>query len=245
MTTENDVPVPRLGSEAGLDIVEDQKPVRVSGFICAALGVLSVLCLLGRPLLVFPFLAVAAGLFALRPSGGVKPVGKTAAKVGVVLAIGFGSCGFFLHWFTQKQLGGEAAFFAQEYLEIIARGELEMAMELGRPHQSRNLETTPLKEHYSQDEQAQEALMRFRSSEVTTSIQSSGLKADWVLDRRPRVYERHGRQLVDLQWIDRTGTNDDTILMTMEYQIDEAGVGQWSVDSCRVSHPPVFADRVA
>ena len=244
MTTENESTVPRLGSDTGLDVVQDPTPVRISGFLCAALGVLSVFCLLGRPLLVFPFLAVVAGLIALRPSGPAKPVGTTAAKIGMLLAIGFGSSGFFLPQFLQKQLGGEAAVFAREYLEVIARGELELAMELSRNYQSRNLETTPLKEHYSQDEKAKEAMTRFRRSDVIASIQRSGLEADWVLDRRPRVYESYGRQLVDLHWVDRTGKNEDTILITMEYQVDPSGAGQWSVDSCLIYHPPVFADRV-
>ena len=128
MTTDTfDPTVPQMHAEAGFEL-DSAPPLRVSGFICLLFGALSFLSVLGQPMLVFSLLAIMFGVFALRRSGEQTPVGTRPAMLGIVLAVGFGACGFFIPWMKTMTLGGQAAKFSKDYMEVVARGEDEFAL---------------------------------------------------------------------------------------------------------------------
>ena len=125
MTTDNfDPTVPQMHAEAGFE-QDSVPPLRVSGFICLLFGVLSVFSLIGQPLLLFSLIAIAFGIFALRRSGEQTPVGTRPAMLGLVLAVGFGACGFFVPWMKTMTLGRQAEKFSRDYMEVVARSEDE------------------------------------------------------------------------------------------------------------------------
>ena len=90
MSIESTLPdVPHMRAETGFDEADSAPPLRVSGFVCLLLGMLSVLACFGQPLLIVPLSAIAVGFVALRRSSGQRPVGTTPAMIGMVLAIFF------------------------------------------------------------------------------------------------------------------------------------------------------------
>ncbi|MFG0266009.1 MAG: hypothetical protein ACF8AM_12800 [Rhodopirellula sp. JB055] len=118
--------VPKMGAEAGYEevVVEEVAPVRISAFIGLFIALTSFTAAVGKPMLVLPLLAIAFCLFALRKhSGATKPVGTTAARLGLILACLFGSMGFFVHYMKYRTLGDQATYFAQQYVELAANGE--------------------------------------------------------------------------------------------------------------------------
>ena len=154
MTTESNTSSIGMSAEAGYGAVETA-PLRISGFLALILGLLSVLSLLGPALLVIPILTLFFGFFALRKYDGPVPVGVRPAIIGLVLAAGFGACGFFLPWMKTMTLGSQAEYFARQYLEVVARGELELAMELKKNYANRYMHNMSLKQHYEMTEGAQ------------------------------------------------------------------------------------------
>lgn len=246
MTSDLTSAVPTMGAETGYELDEQARvPLRITGFLCLLFGLLSAAALLGRPLLLLPIVAVVFGLIALRPSGGQKPVGTMPAKVGLVLAVGFGFCGFFLPWMKTRTLGSQAAYFAQEYLELIAQDEVEMAMELRRDHVNRHLNSTPLDLYYQHNEDARVSLQRFREEDVYQAIRRAGPGADWQLVEPVRVYHEYGREKATTLWSDGGGVLRKPVYVILAYQVDaETGDGQWHVEACRIEQELLYAEPV-
>jgi hypothetical protein len=233
-----------MQAETGFEIEESAPPLRVSGFLSLLLGSLSCLSLLGQPLLVLPLLAILSGLFALRRSSGQTPVGTRPAMVGLVLAFGFGSCGLFLPMMKTWTLSKQAEQFSRYYLEVIARGNDEFAMELRKDYVNRLPLTMSLTEHYMADEAAARLLQEFREEGINETIRERGPGAEWILDRPIRIYYSYQREHAEVVWADPTGETSTLIQMFLQYRVDSKGDGQWHVDVIQTYRERIVAEQV-
>ncbi|MCC9644432.1 hypothetical protein LOC71_19340 [Rhodopirellula sp. JC740] len=239
--------VPRMGEESALEevLVEDVAPVRISAFVGLLVAISSFTAAVAKPMLVLPVLAIALCLFALRKHDGrTKPVGTLAARIGLVLACLFGSTGFFVHHLKSRTLGNQAVYFARQYLELAARGEESLAIELQKTKPNRQVATMQLNEAYSQDESAMEQLENFRSG-AYVDVKKAGLDTEWELDRRPRVFQKYGREKVDTYWRDPSGKFNGVIQVELEwspaYEGEEA---DWHVSLFQVERELIVAPSV-
>ncbi|MFK8111984.1 MAG: hypothetical protein AB8B91_07265 [Rubripirellula sp.] len=232
--------VPRMQAETGFE--ESVAPLRVSGFICLLLGLLSVSALLGTSMLLVPITAFLFGFFALRRYAGEAPVGVRAAMIGMVLAAGFGACGLFLPWMKTATLGNQAKQFSKDYLEVVAQGHIEYAMELSKDYVNRYPTNMSLKEHYAKDESAAQALEEFQQTLPYETIRNRGENAEWVLDRPVRIYHRYGDEHAEIVWADPS--RKTKIQFYMIYKIDPTGGGQWHVDVCQAYRERIIAPQI-
>jgi hypothetical protein len=97
-------------------------------------------------MLLLPLISFLFGFVALRRSGETTPIGRRPAMIGLVLAAGFGMCGLVLPWFKTMTLGRQAEKFSRDYIEVVALGEDEFAMELNKDSVNRFPPTVSLKE---------------------------------------------------------------------------------------------------
>lgn len=245
MTTETfDPTVPRMHAEAGFDQDDSAPPLRISGFICLLFGALSFFSTMGQPMLVFALIAIIFGLFALRRSGGQTPVGTRAAMFGMVLAVGFGACGLFIPWMRTMTLGRQAEKFSRDYLEVVARGQNEFALELRKDYVNRFPPTMSLQQHYNMTEAGSRTLEEFGDESVNRSIRKRGPNAEWVLDRPTRVYYSYGREHAEVVWVDPTGESQAKIQFFLEYRPDKNGDGQWHVQVVQSYRELIVAESV-
>lgn len=244
MTTDTfDPTVSRMKAEAGFDLDDSAPPLRVSGFLCLLFGALSFFSTLGQPLLVLPLIAVVFGLFALRRSGGPTPVGTKAAMLGMILAVGFGACGLFIPWMKTMTLGRQAEKFSRDYIEVVARGEFEFAMELRKDHVNRFPATMPLKQHYNMSESGSRELEEFKGDGLNATFRRHGPNTEWVLDRPTRVYYSYGREHAEVVWVDPTGQSK--IQFFLEYRPDHKnGDGQWHVEVAQTYRELIVAESI-
>ena len=224
--------IPKMNAESGFDVTEtDVAPLRISGYLCLLLGCLSILGLIGRPLIFFSVASVIVGVVALRRFNGLVPLGVKPARVGICLAIGFGVCSFFTPWFKTFVLSRQAEKFALIYLDIVAMGETEFAMELNKDYVNRMDPTMSLEEHYQGAPQARENFEQFHQSGVNKIIRERGVGAEWVFDTPTRLYTRYLNQHAQLVIADPTGETESKISMTLDYLVDSQGRGQWHVSN--------------
>lgn len=245
MTTDTTSPyMTGMRAETGFELEESTPPLRISGFLCLLFGLLSFFCTLGQPLLVLPVITFVLGMIALRPSGDQKPVGVRPAMIGMVLAAGFGACGFLLPMMKTRTLGEQAKAYSRYYMEVLARGHDKVAMELRKDHVNRFSTEMSLDELYASNEQAMEALMELRSSGASETLRRLGPDAPWKLDRSVRVYYSYGREHAEVVWMDPTGETDSKIQIFLQYRIDKEGVGQWNVDVSQLYRERIVAESV-
>lgn len=246
MTTDTiDPTVPRMRAETGFEIEENTTPLRLSGFFCLLLGLLSFVSLFGQPLLVVPLLAFFVGAFALRRFEGPRPIGVRPAMIGIVLAAAFGACGLFMPWFKTLTLASQAKLYSRYYIELVARGEDHFAIEMKKDYVNRLPKTMNLQEHYAVNEAGSRNWQDFRAEGINESIRSRGLNAEWVLDRPVRIYYSYGREHAELIWKDPTEEVKAKIHIIMDYMLDQEGQGQWHVEHCasyveRITAPAIL-----
>ena len=240
-----DPTVPKMKAEAGFDLDDSAPPLRVSGFLCLLFGALSFLSMLGQPMLVLPLIAFLLGMFALRRYAGQVPIGTRAAMLGMILAAGFGSCGLFIPWMKTMTLGWQAEKFSRDYIEVIARGEDEFAMELQKDYVNRFPVTMSLKQHYNMSEAGSRALEEFQESSLNGMIRKRGPNAEWVLDQPTRIYYSYGREHAEVVWSDPTGETQARVQFFMEYRPDHSnGDGQWHVYVAQQYRERIVAESV-
>ena len=230
--------MPTLGGSGDDGVGLEPSPIRFSGIASLVLGMFSVIYLIAPPLVVLPMAAAAFGLFALRPSGTAKPIGLTPARIGLVLAAGFGACGFFISHYRGQALGQQAEYFARQYLQLVAAGHDEYAVELRKPSAGRHVPSMPLKQLYQLDSKEFEQLDQFQATEATKLVQRHGDQLDWQLSRAPAVYRTRGIERVELRFEDRSGIVDRRLRLDLSYEVDwESGEGQWVVDAFDFEQP--------
>lgn len=224
--------IPKMNAEAGFDVTDsDVAPLRITGYVCFLLGCLSALGKIFPTLIFLSIASVIMGAIALRKYSGITPLGLKPARVGICLAIGFGAFGFFTPWFKTFMLGRQAEKFALIYLDVIAMGETEYAMELNKDYVNRMDPSMSLEEHYQGAPQARENFEQFKNSGVNEMIRDRGPGAEWVFALPTRLYQRYRNQHAELVVADPTGSTDAKITMTLDYMVDSQGRGQWHVSN--------------
>ncbi len=245
MTDERDEQfIPGMTSGNEFDFEEGVPPLRVSGFICFALGAASCLSILFKPLLFLPLAAFACGLIALRKYDGPRPAGTRIAAIGMLMGVAFGSCGYTVNMMKRTTLSRQAEEFAEQYMKLVALGHDEHAMELQKEWYNRLPTDMNLSEHYLSDQRITESLVTFKDDMVNRELKQRGVDAEWVLDRPIRVYFEFGKDHAEVIWVDPTGESKLTIQMFMDYNIDSHGRGQWQMKTVQPMRRPLVAESV-
>ncbi|QDT08664.1 hypothetical protein [Planctomycetes bacterium K23_9] len=233
-----------MSAEAGFDGSDIQAPIRISGFLCLILGLASVGSFLAIGMLFIPFFAIAFGLYALRRYSPPKPVGVTAAYLGVLLAVGFGAFGLGVPLFKKHTLGSQAEQFARDYIKLVSMGHDYYALELQKEHFNRFLRSMPLEEHYASNEVSKRALEDFRQDGLRDLLVAAGPDAEWELDRPIRVFHSYGRDNADVVLSNEGPTGARLIRVLLESNVSEAGDLQWHVKVFQQYRERIVAETV-
>lgn len=223
--------VSQMGAEVGFEVVSNDgvAPLRPSGVVCLILGLLSFSATIALPMVAIPVIAIAFGLYALRRHEGPKPVGTTAAIIGLMLASCAGAAGLAIPYFKQQSIGKQGAYFAKEFMSVIGDGNVNLALELKKHAKNRQLATMNLEKVYEEDDIAREE----RESAMEgafTDLKVAGPGIEWELAERPRVYVNWGVNKVDTYWIDPSGKISQKVQVLMEWTpIESTGKGEWRV----------------
>jgi hypothetical protein len=235
MTEERDEKNMRgMSSGNGFELEEVAPPLRVSGFICLLLGVLSIFSIIFKAMLLMPLMALVFGLIALRKYDGPRPAGMRAAFLGMLLGVAFGTCGYTVDMMKRSTLGRQAEEFAGQYMKLVALGHDEHAMELQKEWYNRLSTDMNLAEHYLSDQRVAESLVQFKTDAVNRELKRLGADADWTLNRPVNVYYQFGQDHAEVIWSDPSGDSSLTIQMFMDYRVDSRGRGQWQM---KIVHP--------
>jgi len=243
MTTDNKTTLVGMGAETGDQADQETEPARPSGFVSLVLGVFSAVAFMGIPLLIIPVFSIISGLIALRRCDGNAPLGTGSAKLGLILAVGFGVCGIAIPWLKATTLGGQAERFSRNYLHLIANGEDFRAMELERKSSARLTPSVSLADYYQSNPVGRKKWEIFRASKLNKHIRQYGIDADWRLDRPVRIDYHVGREKVEVVWLEPSG--EKSLRFLMEYQVDREGVGQWFIEGVLEYREPIIAKRVS
>ncbi|MEM6980061.1 MAG: hypothetical protein AAF539_10375 [Planctomycetota bacterium] len=222
--------VPRMGAEAGFEVVADEAiaPLRWSGFLSLLLGLLSVLCIVAYVMVAIPIAAILVGMMTLRKHEGLVPIGTRPAMLGILLATGFGACGIVAHESKRAIMGGQATTFARNFLDVVESGDVPLALELQKTSWNRQMVETDIDSVYSPDENNQELLAS--ATALVSGIQNVANVADWQLAKSPRVYQKFGSERVDTIWEDVTGTYDKPLMIQLEWhEMTKDTESQWHV----------------
>ncbi len=221
------------------ELLEEPRPIRLSGFVGFGLGLLSFTALFGAPMVIVPVLAALAAIYALRPYQGERPVGLTVATIGLFAAVLFGVWGVTYRHLRNQTMAEQAVQFASDWLDLLAQGDIELAVELRAHPSRRQSETMPLDEYYLQSEDGRRTMSEFRENEVVREVIQAGDRVRWELAAAPRIYTLNGRDLADTIWRDQSGTLAGGVRVGLEY-IQSRGKepAQWKVDACDAYIPP-------
>ena len=237
--------IPRMGAESGFDATEVHVPLRLSGYLSLVLGLVSAACVLAIPMLLCPVAAILIGLFALRPSRQGRPVGTTAALVGIVLAVGFGALGASVAWFKHQTFAKQAEYFARQYIDVVASGEMELAMELRKDFVNRFSKDMPLKTYYATNEDAVEAFEEFIDDGVNEHFQEVGPGGSWELAKTPYVFHKYGHDRVKLIFVNSDDPKAREIEVIMECKTNPTNdTAQWHVHRVQYMMEPLFAESI-
>ena len=231
-----------MGAEIGYEEDAATEPARISGFFALIFGLLSALAFMGIPLLILPVLGIVFGMIALRRCDGKPPLGTGAAKVGLILAVGFGVFGVAVPWMKVRTLGAQAKRYSLQYLNLVAREEDMLALELRKRPSMRLPDSMSLADFYESNPKGQKALAVFRQMPINTDIRRIGPDFPWQLDKPVRVDHHFGRQQVEVVW--RGPSELERFQFFLEYQVDSEGVGQWHVETFQVYRELIVADKI-
>ena len=236
-----------MSAEAGYESGQEGAPIRISGFISAIFGVMSAITFLGWPLLVIPIIGILLGMFALRRHGDLVPVGITAARIGLLLSIGFGAFGLGVPVLKWNTLGVQGEFFARQYIELVAQGEDYYCMELQKEYRNRYLKNMSLEELYTEDnENAMQSLEEYRGNGAVETVKRLGPGANWELDRAISVYHKYGQEHVDLVFVnDPRAKKPIKIRIILQCILREStGDFEWHVDRFMVDRKRLVAESI-
>ncbi|TWT55893.1 RnfABCDGE type electron transport complex subunit D [Allorhodopirellula solitaria] len=240
--------LPKMGAEVGFQVVSDDDvpPFRASGLICLVLGLLSASAMVAWQMLILPLAAIAFGVFALRKWSGRRPAGTTAAVIGLLLASCFAAGGLTIPLAKHRTMAGQAEYFARQYLELIGRGDTELALELRKQARNRQVESMNLKEAYRRDEVAKTEMEREEEQNMEMdSIQLAGPNIPWELAQTSRVYMHYGQERVETVWIDPTGKIEEKVRVELQWTPDERnGLGNWHVYMLSYYREVIYAPSV-
>ncbi|TWT80996.1 hypothetical protein CA13_24430 [Planctomycetes bacterium CA13] len=236
--------VPMMGAEGGFAPDEEIAPFRISGLFCLLFGVLSIFSLIAYVMIAFPLIAIALGLFALRKWDGPRPSGVALAKIGLVLALGFGSCAAWMHQMRSRTLGSQAEYFAKQYIELLANDQIPIAAELRKDYVNRAPTHMPLKQHMESNEMGRNALDDLRGDSANLGIGGPDNVDAWVPAKPTRVYYNYGNYKAEVLLKDSNNPEAKKIIVLLKYDIDPDGNGQWLVEQCRQDMKKLVAEAV-
>ncbi|MFG0266008.1 MAG: hypothetical protein ACF8AM_12795 [Rhodopirellula sp. JB055] len=97
---------------------------------------------------------------------------------------------------------------------------------------------------YELDQAAQEQLENFRSG-AYAEVKKVGPDVKWVLDRRPRVFQKYGREKVDTYWRDPSGKFSGVIQIEMKWNPAKTEEdADWQVTLFQVERELIVAPAV-
>ncbi len=225
---------PAFSSASVANDLEPERPVRVSGFIALLLGLLSSFTIFTTALLVLPLLALATALVALRPCSQGRPVGRTPAMIGAILAIFFASWGWLQASTRDQALQARATQFAQDWLLTVQQGHTELAVELASPPSLRQSERMPLEPFYQENETAQQGLAEFLDRPLVQDLIAGGPSLRWELSEPPIIRQRRDAERVTVRFREVSGIIGDVVQIDMRREAPDAGEGgeiEWTVEN--------------
>lgn len=229
---------PAMTAAPDPELLDEPRPIRLSGFVALGLGLLSFTALFGAPMVIVPVLATFSALWALRPYQGKRPVGLTVATVGLFIAVLFGVWGVTQRHLRQQTLAEQAVQFASNWLELLGQGDIELAVELRAEPSRRQSATMPLHEYYLHSEDGRRTMSEFRENEAVQEVLQAGENARWELTAPPRTYTLNGRDMVDTTWRDLSGTLSKGIRVGLAYLPAEGDEpAQWKIEVCDIFFP--------
>ena len=221
---------PAMTAEGETEMLIEPRPIRYSGFLALVLGLLGVLAVFGQSMLFIPAFAVLVALYALRPYADARPLGYVAAIAGLSCAILFAVWGITERSYRYRFMSERAVVFAGDWLQLMAKGDLELACELQRPPAGRQSESMPLAQYYSESEEGKLGMENFRENPTVTELAEAGDAVQWRLNRPPTYYTQNGRHLTYTIWQDDSGNVKSQVKIGLEYQPAENGeTAQWTV----------------
>ncbi|MCM2373445.1 DUF4190 domain-containing protein [Aporhodopirellula aestuarii] len=239
--------IPKMGAEVGYEVLSDDDvpPFRSSGLVCLILGLLSFSALVAWQMLVLPIAAIIFGLVAMRKWTGQRPAGTTAAVIGLILATGFGAAGITIPLAKNRTMGNQAVYFAKEYLELVGRGDAELALELRKEARNRQLTEMNLKQAYSKDPIAKESMEAEGDNGLIDIIQAAGPDIPWELAEPPRVFVKYNMERVDTYWVDPSGRVKEKIQLLMQWSPNEqTKKGEWHVNLFQIARELIVAPSI-
>lgn len=241
LDAETSTPVhatPAMTAAPDPELLDEPRPIRLSGFLALGLGLLSFTALFGAPMVIVPVLGTLSALWALRPYQGQRPVGLTVATIGLFAAVLFGVWGVTQRHLKQQTLSEQAVQFAANWLDLLAQGDIELAVELRADPARRQSETMPLDEYYLHSEEGRKTMSEFRENEAIQAVIQEGERARWVLAEPPRIYTLNGRELANTVWEDQSGLRSTGVRVGLEYlQARGDEPAQWKIDACEIYYP--------
>ncbi|MEO1615517.1 MAG: hypothetical protein AAFV88_06685 [Planctomycetota bacterium] len=244
-----------MSSEAGFEPELDDSPLRVSGFISVILAVIGGFSIITLPMIFFAIAAVLIGLFALRKSeSSAPPVGTTAAKVGIVLAVLLGSWGGSRYAFRIHSLSSQAEHFAREFVKVSAMGNEIYAKELRKSHVNRFLKTMPLEASY--EKARLEAEARKAENDGYSSPEAGDQETyqeivrfppdhEWFLDRPVHCYYHYGRQMAEVILASDRSEKPFRLRIILEYLINkDDDAAEWYVETIMPYRERIVAETV-
>jgi len=240
--------IPKMGAEVGYQVVSEDEvpPFRASGLICLVLGLLGFSALVAWQMLILPIAAIVFGVIAMRPWQGRRPAGTTAAVIGLVLASGFLAAGFTIPFAKKSTMGGQAEYFAREFLELVGNGDIELASELQKEARNRQVKEMNLIKQYQEDLIAREQSDEGPSNGgATDQISAAGPDIPWELAQSPRVFVKYNTEKVDTLWVDPTGEVGEKVHVELQWTPnEETGKADWHVTSFHFHRELIVAPSI-
>lgn len=210
--------------------VELERPFRPSSILALLLGLLSASMVASPNLVFIPILAVAISVFALRPArqANVKPSGRSLAWLGMILAFFFAAWSVSYFTIRYQQLTSAAQTFAIDWLELLNRGEKELAFELSQTPSMRQVDNMALKEFYSQESEPNrpnfERYDSFLRFQAVSAILAAETKPKWEYVETSSIYRQYEGEYVVLNLKDTTNTiRPITVIMGRLPTINDQG----------------------
>ncbi len=250
-----------MSAETGYEEESQEQEFRISAFLSVLFGVLGFLGVITPILVLIPALGLLLAIFSRRKFKGLKPVGYKLSVLGGVLSMFFLFLGFFVHYLEQKSMGGQAEYFAREYMKIVALDEAELALELQKAPVDRFLKGMSLKEFYARLQEDRERKLKensremvegsvnvladFRAETVNKRLRQLGPDAQWELIKAPLFHQQYGVYRTDLYLKNTEGEKPFEIWIQLELSRNKKTNGfEWKVSECAVNSQQLYAESV-
>jgi len=226
---------PALSTAAESDIV-GYSSISPAAIVALLLGLLSFFAIGNLLFLILPVLAIIAAIMSLssiaRSDGGLS--GRTAAIAGLSLALLFASTAIVKASTRAWHVRSEGLAFADRWLDLVRRGDLQQAHQWHLPAAQRQNAGTSLAQFYHDSKVAQEELDQFVQSAPLSRVIAAPRDAKL---RYVRVVEQLSIEKSDrvavLYALEPADENDSMqfVVVTERTKTDNSHGGQWQVSA--------------